>query len=92
MRKRYIQNPRTLKLELVEDCSRESFAPMIMGDISPYRSMVTGEVIGGRAQHREHLREHRLIEIGNETQRSAPPRRDSGVKQALIDSVRKHIR
>ena len=26
------------------------------------------EYIGGRAQHRAHLKEHRLIEVGNDTQ------------------------
>lgn len=40
--------------------------PMIMTDISPYRSAVTNEVIGGRRQHRDHLRKHDLVEVGNE--------------------------
>ena len=39
---------------------------MVMRDVNEYRSMVTGEMIGGRAQHREHLRTHDLVEIGNE--------------------------
>lgn len=41
-------------------------APMIMRDIEPYRSVITRELIGGRAQHRAHLREHNCIEVGNE--------------------------
>lgn len=41
-------------------------APQITTDIQPYRSMVTGERIAGRAQHREHLKQHGCIEIGNE--------------------------
>ena len=40
----------------------------VLGDIAPYQSMVTGEYIGGRAQHRAHPKEHRLIEVGNDTQ------------------------
>jgi hypothetical protein len=28
--------------------------------------MVTGEWIGSRSTHRQHLKEHRLVEIGNE--------------------------
>jgi hypothetical protein len=40
--------------------------PMVHGDIEPYRSMRTGELITGRAEHREHLRRHGLIEVGNE--------------------------
>jgi hypothetical protein len=38
----------------------------VIGDIQPYLSMQTGEVIGGRRQHREHLKQHGLIEVGNE--------------------------
>lgn len=41
-------------------------APMITADIQPYRSMVTGERIAGRAQHREHLHRHGCVEVGNE--------------------------
>jgi hypothetical protein len=41
-------------------------APMIQADIAGYKSMVTGEWIGSRSTHRQHLKEHRLVEIGNE--------------------------
>jgi hypothetical protein len=43
-----------------------SKAPMIIGDIEPYRSIITGEEIGGRRQHREHLRQHGCEELGND--------------------------
>lgn len=43
-----------------------SKAPMVMRDVSAYQSMVTGQMIDGRAQHREHLKAHDLVEIGNE--------------------------
>ena len=46
------------------------FAPQITTDIQPYRSMITGERIAGRSQHREHLRRHGCIEIGNEMPKS----------------------
>ena len=39
----------------------------VMPDIKPYRSMIDGSVIPSRSRHREHLRGHRCIEIGNET-------------------------
>lgn len=39
----------------------------IMGDIKPYKSQVTGEMIDGRSQHRDHLRKHNMFEVGNET-------------------------
>lgn len=38
----------------------------IMRDIDPFISPVTDEVIGGRRQKREHMREHGLEEVGNE--------------------------
>lgn len=38
----------------------------VMPDIKPYRSMVDGSIIEGRAQHRAHLKAHGLIEYGNE--------------------------
>lgn len=46
------------------------FAPQITTDIQPYRSMITGERIAGRSQHREHLRNHGCIEVGNEAPRA----------------------
>lgn len=39
---------------------------MIMPDIKPYQSMRTGEMISSRSKHREHIRQHGLIEVGNE--------------------------
>lgn len=42
------------------------FAPQITTDIQPYRSMITGERVAGRSQHREHLKQHGCIEVGNE--------------------------
>lgn len=47
-----------------------SFVPAprvhVRGDIQPYRSMVTGEMIESRSQHRAHLKQHGKVEIGNE--------------------------
>jgi hypothetical protein len=37
-------------------------APMIVSDIEPYRSPVTGEVIGGRAQKRDDLKKHDCVD------------------------------
>jgi hypothetical protein len=41
-------------------------APTVLNDIQPYRSMQTGEMITSRSTHKAHLRQHGLIEIGNE--------------------------
>ncbi len=48
-------------------------AAYVRGDIQPYKSMMTGEMIEGRRQHRDHLRQHRLVEIGNEPIRESKP-------------------
>ncbi len=66
MRKRYIQDPDTLELVPIDEYSPRSVAPMVMPDIQPYKSMQTGEMITSRSKHREHLRQHGLVEIGNE--------------------------
>lgn len=44
----------------------ENFGAYIQPDIKPYQSMVTGEIITSRSQHREHLKQHNCFEIGNE--------------------------
>jgi hypothetical protein len=42
--------------------------PYIMGDIEPYQAVgpEQGKWITSRSQHREYLRKHGLIEVGNE--------------------------
>lgn len=68
MRTRYVQVGGVLHevgKDYVQVRNAES-AHNIIGDIDPYQSMVTGETIGGRRQHREHLRQHGMVEIGNE--------------------------
>jgi hypothetical protein len=47
-------------------------APYVQTDLRAYRSMRTGEIIRGRAEHREHLKRHDLIEVGNERLPPAP--------------------
>ena len=63
MRRRYIQ--RNGKLVEVMPQSRKSHE--IMPDIKPYKSMVTGEMITSRSRHRQHLKDHGCIEVGNDT-------------------------
>lgn len=41
-------------------------APRVIPDIAPYQSVVTGERIKGRAHHKQHLKDHNLVEVGNE--------------------------
>jgi hypothetical protein len=64
MRRRFVQR----NGELVEYGNHipERVSADVMPDIDPYQSMVTGEMITSRSQHREHLRQHGLKEIGND--------------------------
>ena len=41
-------------------------APMVMSDIEGYVSQVDGTWIKSRSHHREHLKQHRMIELGND--------------------------
>jgi hypothetical protein len=41
-------------------------APMVMSDIDGYISQVDGTWIKSRSQHRSHLKQHRMIELGND--------------------------
>jgi hypothetical protein len=42
-------------------------APMVVSDIEGYVSQVDGSWIASRSHHRSHLKQHRMIELGNET-------------------------
>lgn len=64
----FVYDPVTKSMVSKEDYYelREVSAPMVMNDIQGYKSMQTGEWISSRSHHREHLKQHRLIELGNE--------------------------
>lgn len=40
--------------------------PMVVRDIGEYRSVLDGTMITTRSQHRDHMRRHDVIEVGNE--------------------------
>ena len=45
----------------------------VMGDIQPYRSMIDGREITSRSRHREHLKDHGCVEVGNELPKTPQP-------------------
>ena len=47
-------------------------APMVMSDIEGYISQVDGTWIKSRSHHREHLKQHRMIELGNDVPMKHP--------------------
>ena len=54
----------------VEMTRRE--APMVMSDIEGYVSQVDGTWIKSRSHHRSHLKQHRMIELGNDVPTQHP--------------------
>jgi hypothetical protein len=63
---------------------RPSLAPYVISDLAEYRSVLTREMITSRSQHREHLRAHGCIEVGNEmpcvSREALPPVREDIAK------------
>lgn len=57
----------------------------IMPDIQPYKSTIDGSLITSRSHHREHLREHGCIEVGNE--RLSPPKREITALRGLREEL-----
>lgn len=68
MTRRFVQRDGVL-YEIGKDYIQEPRlnAPAVMGDIKPYTSMVDGSLITSRSHHREHLRQHGCIEVGNDS-------------------------
>jgi hypothetical protein len=48
-------------------------SPMVMSDIEGYISQVDGTWIKSRSHHREHLKQHRMIELGNDVPKQHKP-------------------
>jgi hypothetical protein len=60
VRRRWVQINGEL-VEITDDSSTKGHE--IMTEIKPYKSMITGEMITSRSQHREHLRRHGYREV-----------------------------
>lgn len=55
-------------VEITGDVAVERKGPYVIGDIEPYQAVGpdAGRWITSRSQHREYLRRHNLLEVGNE--------------------------
>lgn len=93
-RRRYIQDRETGVLIEVDlhYSAPATGSSMIMPDIQPYRSMVNGEMITSRSHHKNLLKQHGLIEIGNETRylKSKSPAPPPGLKEHVMRAVKAH--
>ncbi len=91
MRKRYIQLKNGNLVEVNDDYTPEPRSDIhIIGDIKPYISMIDGREITSRSRHREHLRDHGCVEVGNDSSLSKPrPPLESppGLKEKIIRGV-----
>lgn len=69
-----------------ERMQRLIYASYVVDDIQPYRSMADGKWITSRSAHRNHLKAHRLIEVGDQTQhlKPKPVTPPPGLKDELI--------
>lgn len=95
-RRRYVQINGEL-IEVSPDYVPEPREPMphVIGDIKPYRSMIDGSLITSRSQHREHLRMHGCVEIGNDSSLSKPRppvQAPKGLKETIARAVYSKLR
>jgi len=60
-------------------------APMIQSDISGYISQIDGSWIDSKSKHRNHLKQHGCIEVGNEKMSNAAPKQDPRLKQRIAE-------
>lgn len=92
----FVFDPETNKLVPKDEyygSSAQVNAPMVQPDIAGYKSMVTGEWIGSRSSHRQHLKQHRLVEIGTETKahltKQAPKVDREAIKRDIHTAMQK---
>lgn len=92
MKKSWVQDPVTGEL-IPKDEYRgpsQQKGAYVVPDIQGYQSMATGEWISSRTSHRDHLKRHSLIEIGNEKQVNKPRELDRvGIRKAAEEAVRR---
>ena len=64
-------------------------APHVIRDIEPYRSVVNGQWVTSRRQHRDIAKAHGLIEVGNDPAilRKNKPKPLPSAKQAVKDAI-----
>lgn len=69
-------------------------APRIMADIKPYKSMIDGNMITSKSQHREHLHANGCFEVGNETKYLTERKEvhgDFDVRKELTEATRQTL-
>jgi hypothetical protein len=67
-------------------------APMVQSDISGYISQIDGSWIDSKSKHRNHLKQHGCIEVGNEKMSNATPKQDQQLKQRIAEIAYEKLR
>lgn len=79
--------------DLPEHCGaqmRRVYTPLpVMEDMKPYRSPLDGSIVSSRAEHRNHMRKHDVIEVGNEklTRPMQKPYDSGNLKQDIARAI-----
>lgn len=96
MRRRYVQIDGELQEVPLDWAAEPRRSAEIMPDIEPYRSMIDGSMISSRSQHREHLRRHGCVEVGNDSSvvnaRPQPLKSPPGLKETIAREVYRRLR
>jgi hypothetical protein len=66
-------------------------AHLVMPDIQPYKSMIDGSTITSRSIHRDHLRQHNCIEVGNEKLTAKTPTPPKGLREEIARAVHQRL-
>jgi hypothetical protein len=96
MKRRYVYDAAHGKMVEVTEgtCVPEKPSHQIMKDIAPYKSMITGEEITSRSRHREHLKAHGCIEVGDQVKYMVKnirrPESPPGLHEAIQRAAYKH--
>lgn len=97
MRRTYVYNPKTEKMEEVTAHRANRSGVLIMGDIEPFKSSVDGTVITGRKSLRDHNKRHGVTnpaDFKNEWKQKAEERKKIFTPGSGFDKQRRveHIR
>ena len=67
-------------------------APFVPQEFQPYKSMITGQIITDRGEHRRHLKHHGCTEVGNEdmtpkVDHIAEKRKKEQLRQTIAEKI-----
>lgn len=73
-----------------KQADRKMTPPRVMSDIGGYISQVDGSWIDSRSKHRDHLKRHNMIELGNDvptSHRTITPSQERARKETIARQV-----